>query len=277
MQATRPREVDIDAMSATFLRASPLYRETEALDRLREREYARLDGAGHVYLDYTGGGLYAQSQIDAHADVLKRDVLGNPHSTNPTSAASTVAVERAKAAVLRFFKADANEYLVIFTANATGALKTVAEAYPFEKDGQLLLTFYNHNSVIGMREYARTAGAATSYVPSTLPDMRIDEPHLNAALAGITAGSKSLFAYPAQSNFSGVQHDLAWIAKAQAAGWHVLLDAAAFVPTNALDLSSVHPDFVALSFYKMFGYPTGIGCLLGPSVLFLAVKAICGN
>jgi selenocysteine lyase/cysteine desulfurase len=42
----------------------------------------------------------------------------------------------------------------------------------------------------------------------------------------------------------------------------VLLDAAAFVPTNRLDLTAVQPDFVTLSFYKMFGYPTGIGALL---------------
>jgi len=42
----------------------------------------------------------------------------------------------------------------------------------------------------------------------------------------------------------------------------VLLDAAAYVPTNRLDLSQRHPDFVALSFYKMFGWPTGVGALL---------------
>jgi selenocysteine lyase/cysteine desulfurase len=42
----------------------------------------------------------------------------------------------------------------------------------------------------------------------------------------------------------------------------VLLDAAAFVPTNLLDFRAVRPDFVVLSFYKMFGYPTGVGCLL---------------
>ena len=75
-------------------------------------------------------------------------------------------------------------------------------------------------------------------------------------------GSHNLFAYPAQSNFSGVQHALEWIPQAQEAGWDVLLDAAAFVPTNRLDLSAWHPDYVALSFYKMFGYPTGIGALL---------------
>ena len=42
----------------------------------------------------------------------------------------------------------------------------------------------------------------------------------------------------------------------------MLLDAAAFVPTNRLDLSRWHPDYVVLSFYKMFGYPTGVGALL---------------
>ena len=42
----------------------------------------------------------------------------------------------------------------------------------------------------------------------------------------------------------------------------MLLDAAAFAPTNRLDLSICHPDFVDISFYKIFGYPTGTGCLL---------------
>ena len=40
------------------------------------------------------------------------------------------------------------------------------------------------------------------------------------------------------------------------------LVAAAFVPTNRLDLSKYKPDFVSLSFYKMFGFPTGLGALL---------------
>ena len=42
----------------------------------------------------------------------------------------------------------------------------------------------------------------------------------------------------------------------------VPLDAAAYVATNRLDLSVWHPDVVALSFYKIFGSPTGVGCLL---------------
>jgi selenocysteine lyase/cysteine desulfurase len=71
-----------------------------------------------------------------------------------------------------------------------------------------------------------------------------------------------LFAYPAQSNFTGVQHPLSWVPLAQEHGYHVLLDAAAYVPSNRLDLAAVQPDFVPISWYKVFGYPTGVGCLL---------------
>ena len=59
-----------------------------------------------------------------------------------------------------------------------------------------------------------------------------------------------------------MKHPLTLVTDAQQHGWQVLLDAAAFVPTNRLDLRAVQPEFVTVSFYKMFGYPTGIGCLL---------------
>ncbi|MEU4680361.1 aminotransferase class V-fold PLP-dependent enzyme [Micromonospora sp. NPDC023737] len=59
-----------------------------------------------------------------------------------------------------------------------------------------------------------------------------------------------------------MQHPLTWVDLAQRHGYDVLLDAAAFAPTNRLDLSAVRPDFVCLSWYKLFGYPTGVGALL---------------
>ena len=59
-----------------------------------------------------------------------------------------------------------------------------------------------------------------------------------------------------------MRHPLDWIEAAQARGYRVLLDAAAFVPTSRLSLAATPADFVALSFYKMFGYPTGVGALI---------------
>jgi molybdenum cofactor sulfurtransferase len=245
-----------------FRQRYPEFDTTRHLDELRATEYARLDQLHHTYLDYTGGGLYADCQIRTHLDLLSRNVYGNPHSTNPTSLAMTQQIEQARAYVLEYFNASPDEYVVIFTQNASGALKLVGESYPFETGDQYLLTFDNHNSVNGIREFARAKGASVTYAPVIPPDLRIDESKLKKYLALARPGGHHLFAYPAQSNFSGVQHSLEWIAEAQSKGWDVLLDAAAFVPTNRLDLSQWHPDFVSLSFYKLFGYPTGVGALL---------------
>jgi molybdenum cofactor sulfurtransferase len=242
--------------------SSGSFRHAGALDALRAREYPLLDALGHVYLDYTAANLAPLSLIERHLGLLRDHVLGNPHSTNPTSALTTTFVEQARISVLEFFNADPDKYVTIFTANATQALKLVGEAYPFEERGEYLLTFDNHNSVNGIREFARARHCPVTYVPIVLPDMRVDDAELDQHLRRPSQGGRRLFAYPAQSNFSGVQHPLAWIETAKEYGWDVLLDAAAFTPTTRLDLTKCHPDFVSQSFYKIFGYPTGVGCLI---------------
>jgi molybdenum cofactor sulfurtransferase len=246
----------------SFSTAYPQYSTTRALDDLRLREYPLLDRLGHVYLDYTAGNLVPLSLVDRHSALLRDHLLGNPHSTNPASALATTYAEQARLSVLEFFNADPNDYVTIFTANATHALRLVGEAYPFDAAGEYLLTFDNHNSVNGIREFARARNCPTTYVPIVLPDMRVDSAELTSHLERGARGGHRLFAYPAQSNFSGVQHPLDWIPLAQEHGWDVLLDAAAFTSTNRLDLRRYKPDFVSQSFYKMFGYPTGIGCLI---------------
>ena len=138
-----------------FLDAHPSYAGTASLDDLRASDYERLDRLGHVYLDYTGGGLYAMSQIRAHHDQLRDGVFGNPHSNNPTSLASSALVQHARSAVLAFLNADPDESGVIFTPNASGAPKLVGESYPFEPGDRYFLTYDNHNSVNGLREFAR--------------------------------------------------------------------------------------------------------------------------
>ncbi len=245
-----------------FHAAYPSYAATRVLDDLRHRNHPLLDGLGHVYLDYTAGNLVPLTLVERHASLLRDHVLGNPHSTNPASALTTTFVEQTRESVLEFFNADPDEYVVVFTNNATQALKLVGEAYPFAGDGEYLLTFDNHNSVNGIREFARARGCPTTYVPIVLPDMRVNDEELASFLGRPARGGARLFAYPAQSNFSGVQHPLDWIPLAQEHGWDVLLDAAAFTPTNRLDINRWKPDFVSQSFYKIFGYPTGVGCLL---------------
>ena len=97
----------------------------------------------------------------------------------------------------------------------------------------------------------------STYLP-VRDDLRLDHPE--ARLAEIGGGG--LFAYPAQSNFSGVQHPLSLVRTAQSLGYHVLLDAAAYLSAYPLSLRACPADFVVLSFYKLFGYPTGLGALV---------------
>ncbi len=253
---------DLGRAQAEFEAAYPAFADTRHIDELRAEDYGRLDAQKHVYLDYTGGSLYGQTQLQEHVALLAEGVFGNPHSTNPSSMAMTRLVERTRRRVLEFFNASPEEYVVVFTPNATGALKLVGEAYPFAAGGHFALTFDNHNSVNGIREFARARGADTTYVRLVVPDLHTDSEGLDACLQEGQAGAPNLFAFPAQSNFSGVQHPLEWIDQAHKLGWDVLLDAAAFVPTNTLDLGRWKPDYVAASFYKIFGYPTGVGCLV---------------
>jgi len=81
---------------------------------------------------------------------------------------------------------------------------------------------------------------------------------------GYKGKKRGLFAYPAQSNFHGVRHPLSWVRLAQSKGYDVLLDAAAYLPTAKLDLgpNGIKPEFVIASWYKVLGYPTGVGCLI---------------
>lgn len=253
---------DLEIAEKNFEAQYPEYRETKYLDLLRSTDYSRLDETGQIYLDYTGGGLYGASQLTKHMSILSHSVLGNPHSTNPSSMAMTKMDEHARQYVLKYFNADPEEYTVIFTPNASGALKLVAESYPFTMNSRFLITFDNHNSVNGIREFAHAKGAKVTYVPLVKPELRVDTNILYEEWNNLDPEAGGLFAYPAQSNFTGVQHPLEWVEMAREKGWDVLVDCAAFAPTNRIDLSTFKPDFMALSFYKIFGYPTGVGALI---------------
>ena len=68
-----------------FVGRYPEYAETTAIDRWRSTDYRRLEEQGQVYLDYTGGSLYAESQLEKHLALLRSGVFGNPHSTDRKS------------------------------------------------------------------------------------------------------------------------------------------------------------------------------------------------
>ncbi|WP_426747163.1 aminotransferase class V-fold PLP-dependent enzyme [Myxococcus faecalis] len=245
------------AMKAAFLAEHPTYPEAE-VEALRDTEFSRLDALQEAYLDHVGGTLAPESLLTQDYQVLKSTILGNPHTGSKSSDA---AFEKARAEIYRFFRCAPEEYEIIFTPNASGAIRLVAESFPFESGSEVLLTKDNHTSVHGLREYAKSKGASVKYIPLD-KELLILDSSMRRSLEKLAPGHPHLLAYPAQSNATGARHDLKWIPLAQEKGAMVLCDAAALVPQSRLDCSVHHPDFVAVSFYKMFGHPTGTGCLI---------------
>jgi molybdenum cofactor sulfurtransferase len=151
-----------------------------------------------------------------------------------------------------------------------------------------------------MREHALRAGASAAAVhlaheppAGWRVTPRGAEMRRGDAAAGLSPSKDDapcLFALPAECNFSGARLDLGIVAALQqsppadvagvpAGRWAVLLDAAKAAATHPPDLSVVRPHFVALSYYKIFGYPTGLGALLvrADALPLLAARSYWGG
>lgn len=235
------------------------------IDHIRRTQFPHLKGA--KYLDNTGSSVYQKRQIDSVLRNLEENLYGNTHSVNPSSTRTERAVEEARQMILDWFNVNIADYAVIFTAGATGALKLVGETFPWTHDSEFLYMRSDHNSVLGIREYALERGATFDCTDEADLMSRIKPRNVNPKPG--RADTAHLFAFPGECNFSGVKYPLSLIdlfhngtLGSKKGTYYVLLDAAALVPNAPLDLQAHPADFVALSFYKMFGYPSGLGALI---------------
>jgi molybdenum cofactor sulfurtransferase len=176
------------------------------VEGMRETQYPMLKDA--TYLDHAGTTLYSKALMERfHTDMLG-NLFGNPHSASPSSQQSTQLVEDARLELLRFFKADSEEYDLVFTANATAAIKLVMEACREQEDG-FWYGYHvdSHTSLVGVRESAQEHRCFGS-------DEEVDS-WIEAGKEDTTRRAK-LFAYPAQSNMNGRRLPLDWTARSLA-------------------------------------------------------------
>lgn len=205
-----------------------------------------------IYLDHAGTTLYSERQLHEVYAQLSQNLFCNPH----TSKSTEDLIDQVRFRILAAFNTTSDEYSIVFTSGTTASLRTIAECFDFGKEGTFAHLADNHTSVLGMREVVNT---------ETIESLRMDE-LANWIVEKSREGPKdsnSLFTMAAQCNFSGFKYPLGLVNKIQAnKNWYVCLDAASYVATNHLDLSKSAADFVCFSFYKIFGYPTGLGALL---------------
>ncbi|XAR53536.1 Molybdenum cofactor sulfurtransferase [Bertholletia excelsa] len=261
------------------------------IDEIRSTEFKRLEGL--VYLDHAGATLYSELQVEAILGGLTKSVYGNPHSQSECSMGTSDIIREARQQVLAFCNASPADYKCIFTYGATAALKLVGEAFPWSSQSTFMYTMENHNSVLGIREYALNEGAtaiavdieeavhygrdrslASSIKVLKRPMQRRDEARFQKDEA--TGDAYNLFAFPSECNFSGSRFSLELVnvikndservlegsPYCNRGRWMVLIDAAKGCATQPADLSKYQADFVVISFYKLFGYPSGLGALL---------------
>ncbi|XP_020238282.1 molybdenum cofactor sulfurase isoform X3 [Cajanus cajan] len=265
---------------------------SKSIDQIRATEFKRLQLQDLVYLDHAGATLYSDLQMESVFNDLTTNVYGNPHSQSDSSSATLEIVRDARQQVLDYCNASPKEYKCVFTSGATAALKLVGEAFPWCCNSNFMYTMENHNSVLGIREYALGQGASAIAVdieedihPGITGELISTKVSLHEIQRRKVAGSLegeptgvvyNLFAFPSECNFSGLRFgmDLVKIIKEDSSKilgissackngqWMVLIDAAKGCATMPPDLSKYPADFVAISFYKLFGYPTGLGALI---------------
>uniref|UniRef100_A0A2A4J3D5 Molybdenum cofactor sulfurase n=1 Tax=Heliothis virescens TaxID=7102 RepID=A0A2A4J3D5_HELVI len=219
-----------------------------------------------------------------HEDLMS-NVYMNPHSDKYTKDC----VEQIRSDILKHFNTDPSTYTVVFTAGTTSALKLVVESFQFAtnddidgtSNGSFLYLRDNHTSVLGLREIATDKNADIVHISHEdfLLAVKNYDRHniLRYEKFSSSSDANTLLVYPAQSNFNGFKYPLDCMdsirngclnshLKKQLViinnSWYILLDAASYVSTSKLDLSKIQPDFVCMSFYKIFGYPTGLGAVL---------------
>lgn len=201
--------------------------------------------------------------MDSFAEAMRNTFLANPHSDAANPSASSVIVADTRSKVLQFFQADQDHFDVVFTANATAAVKLVMDCFSGQPEGFDYYYHRNcHTSLVGVRELASRSHCLASNEET--------EAWLHGSIKPFLGSSNdqtTLFAYPAQSNMSGERLPLTWPHQLRESritkNTYTLLDAAALVSTSPLDLSkhTTAPDFVAMSFYKIFGFPD-LGALI---------------
>ncbi|KAK4636128.1 Molybdenum cofactor sulfurase [Fulvia fulva] len=237
--------------------------QPDDVEDFRDREYPQLKGK--TYLDHGGTTLYAKSMIEEFSADMISNLYGNPHSASTPSAIAGHRVDEIRERALRFFNADPEEFDLVFVANATAAIKLVIDCFKDHAAASNTPVWYGyhrdaHTSLVGVRESTKMHRCFTS-------DEEVDIWINSGGLGGPRARQLGLFAYPGQSNMTGRRLPLSWPSRIRKsfhkAATYTLLDAAALASTAPLDLAdpATAPDFVALSFYKIFGFPN-IGALI---------------
>lgn len=245
-----------------------------------------------IYLDHAGATLASKTQLRDVFDFISENPLANPHSKGPLGERCAQEIDKCRERILEHFGANPDEYSVIFTSGSTASMKLVGESFPWSSRSKFCYPYNAHTSLLGLREYSENVYC--------IPSSQLHQNSTTSTRIPLHQSEDSwysLLALPGECNFSGsrvrpadIQHLLdsvseSWLQKSNALcvkkssrsascsdigtmeNWLWLLDASKLASTSDINISrdfphTHRPHFFCVSFYKIFGYPTGIGALL---------------
>lgn len=262
-------------------------RRSRELPQLLPPDYTKVHPSKQnlVYLDYAGAALPVRSQLD-HL-VRDTEILANPHSVGPAAARTQAILQQVRHTILQHFHAEPQRivtttstscngthpgYDIFFTSGTTEALRIVAERFPWslcphcQQKSRFLYSQQSHTSVLGMRELALASGVADFFclsLPSSSSGSLSSQVSAQVQQCN-DCQANHLVALPLECNFTGANLATEWneLQSNKSSNVYTLLDIAKAAATGPVDLCALNPDFACLSFYKLFGAPTGLGCLL---------------
>lgn len=226
---------------------------SESVDNYRKNYMKRLED--NLYFDYAGENLYTDLQVRSFIDELHKNLYGNTHSESPSAKLSSELVLDMREYIREYFGIEkATEYIVVFTYSHAQALKLIAEAFQFNQNSTFLYSTTSSNNILGLRGFATEKGAkAQSF------DIKSD------AKFEFAPNSSNLIAFPLVDEFDGSTLSVTKMQKiikaANASNAATLVDASIYLANHKIDLKETPFKAVAVSFDKMFGYPT-LGAVL---------------
>jgi molybdenum cofactor sulfurtransferase len=236
--------------------------------------------------------------------------MNNPHSEQEDSK-SLLLIEESIELILSIFDTSTRYYSLIFTLNTSHACQLLSTLFPFSSQSEYAYMIDSHNSLIGIRQQVKLKQGSFSVIdyPLHIYHQQTDD-NWAFRCAGRSLSSSidmesnssyySLFATPAENNFNGLRPPLENLLKpfidsrekqlnhfpipvhrppSETCHWLTLVDCAKYLSTKSFSLATYPVDFVVLSFYKIFGYPTGLGALIirNESLKFLNQNAYFGG
>lgn len=209
-------------------------------------------------------------------------------------------IEDTRKLVLQHFGTNEMIYDCVFTSGATAGLKIIGDCFPWSENSAFCYPMNAHTSLLSIRELAPKAFSYSSQ--ALLSAVHEPHAHTQdtGSKDDKVHGYEgySLLGVAGECNFTGSRADLSAVVdmldraksrdpiealhahcvdggrgsqsqtpSGRRQKWLWVLDAAKLASSSTIHLNDIappelRPHFVVVSFYKIFGYPTGLGALL---------------